>query len=85
MEKKHILYLVIISFLLCNSIAFLDEGIHGFEYLTHASDWVALLIYTTIFLILPLIIYSASENNNKRFYFALSGFVLPLILIILLI
>jgi hypothetical protein len=83
MEKKQVLSLVAVSFLLCNIIAFLDEGIQSFNYLTHLGDWIALVLYTLIFLILPLIIFYRSIKRANRFYLALLGFILPLGIIVL--
>jgi hypothetical protein len=84
MERKYILLLVLISFLLTNVVAYLDEGLHSFEYLNHGSDWVALLVYTIIFLIIPLILFFGIRKSYKgRFTFSLFGFV-PTVMLILL-
>ena len=84
MERKYILLLVLISFLLTNVVAYLDEGLHSFDYLNHGSDWVALFIYTTVFLIIPLLLFfGVRKKLDRRFLFSLFGF-LPTVMLILL-
>ena len=84
MERTYIYGLVIISFVLTNFVAFLDEGIRNFEYLTRISDWVALILYTTVFLILPLLIFFlVKKNAKKRFVVSLLGFTPGILLIAL--
>ena len=82
MLRKQLLGLIIISFVITNVVAFLDEGIRTFDYLTRIGDWIALLIYTVLFLILPLIIFYIMKDNRRRFYGALIGFVPTLFLIL---
>ncbi|OUR91656.1 hypothetical protein A9Q87_10145 [Flavobacteriales bacterium 34_180_T64] len=82
MERTYVIKLVVISFLLTNSVAFLDEGIRTFDYLKHIGDWIALLIYTLLFSILPILIFFMSKKNFKdRFYWSLLGFI-PVALLI---
>jgi len=82
MEKKFVLFLLIIAFLLCNCVAYLDEGIRTFDYLKSPGDWVALVIYTKLFSILPFVIFFLSKGKErKRFYFAFLGFIPVLLLI----
>lgn len=84
MVRKYILGLAIISFLLTNVVAYLDEGLRSFDYLRHAGDWIALILYTTIFLIIPLLLFFGNKRSYKdRFAFSLFGFV-PTIMLILL-
>ncbi|MCK7589341.1 hypothetical protein M0G43_02020 [Subsaxibacter sp. CAU 1640] len=85
MEWKYTGYIVLISFLLTNCIAYLDEGIRTFDYLMRLSDWVALFIYTALFLLLPFAIFFISKSNIKwRFSKALLGFAPAIILIMLM-
>jgi len=85
MERKYVFGLVLISFILTNLVAFLDEGIHSFEYLMHAGDWVALIIYTILFLIIPFLIFFLYKKNLKiRFLVSILGFTPAILLIILL-
>ena len=64
-------------------VAYLDEGIRNFEYLKSPGDWVALGIYTVLFLIVPLCIYAFSKTQTKRkFQLSLFGF-LPALLLVL--
>ena len=84
MQKKHILILVFLSFLITNAIAYLDEGIRTFEYLKSLGDWSALGIYTALFLIIPLSINALFKADIKRkFYISLFGFIPPIFLILL--
>lgn len=84
MKGKYVCALIFISFILTNIIAFLDEGIRSFEYLNHAGDWVSLVIYTLLFLIIPFLIFLLTKKNLKRrFLFSLYGFT-PIILLIML-
>ncbi len=82
MLRKQLLCLIVISFIITNIVAFLDEGIRTFDYLTRIGDWIALLIYTVLFLILPMIIFFMIKDENRRFYGALIGFV-PTVFLIL--
>ncbi|WP_353777392.1 hypothetical protein [Winogradskyella sp. 3972H.M.0a.05] len=82
MERRQLILLVIISFLLCNVVAYLDEGIRTFEYLTMPGDWIALIIYTIVFMILPLILFLSFRKSKLKFRIALVGFA-PVILLIL--
>lgn len=82
MLRKQLLGLIVISFIITNVVAFLDEGIRTFDYLTRIGDWIALLIYTVLFLILPMIIFFMIKDKSKRFYGALIGFV-PTVFLIL--
>ena len=82
MEKKFILFLIVIAFLLCNCIAYLDEGIRTFDYLKSPGDWVALVIYTVLFSVLPFVLLFLSKGKEqKRFNYALLGFIPVLLLI----
>lgn len=84
MEKKYAFYLIIISFILCNAVAFLDEGLYSFNYLTQLADWAALAMYTCIFLILPVTILLSTKKEPKQgFYASLFGFA-PILLLILI-
>ena len=84
MMRKYILLLVLISFVLTNIVAFLDEGIRTFVYLSRLSDWVALILYTTVFLILPLLIFLLVKKKAKRrFVVSLLGFTPGILLIVL--
>jgi len=84
MERKYILLLVLISFLLTNLVAYLDEGLRDFDYLKHLGDWVALIVYTAGFLIIPLLLFFIRTKKLKeRFAFSLLGFA-PTIMLILL-
>ncbi len=84
MKYKYPLLLLFVSFLLTNIIAFLDEGIRTFEYLNRAGDWVALIIYSILFLIIPLLIFFLMKKTLKeRFLFSLLGFI-PAVFLILL-
>ena len=83
MKGRHILLLFGVSFLLTNVVAYLDEGIRTFEYLTRLGDWIALVMYTTFFSLLPLVILYLSKGGVKRrFSLALLGF-LPVVVLIL--
>jgi hypothetical protein len=66
-----------------NILAFLDEGVRTFNYLTHFGDWIALVLYTILFLILPLILYVVFRKSKKRLLIALIGFTPVLFLIII--
>ncbi len=82
MDKRYIFSLILISFLLCNVVAYLDEGIHTFYYLTQGGDWSALIIYTALFTVLPITIYSFIKGSfKKRFLFSIIGFA-PILLLI---
>ncbi|MCB0382547.1 MAG: hypothetical protein KDD05_04405 [Psychroserpens sp.] len=82
--RGKIVLLVIISFILTNVVAFLDEGIQTFDYLNHVADWFALILYTILFLIFPLVIFYRTKYSVKRkFEYALLGFI-PVVLLILL-
>jgi hypothetical protein len=84
MRHNYIFALFIISFLLTNVVAYLDEGIRTFDYLTHLGDWIALIIYSILFLAFPLLIFFLVKKNEKtRFKSSLLGFA-PVILLILL-
>ncbi len=84
MQKKHILALFVISFLITNGVAYLDEGIRSFDYLISSGDWIALGIYTLLFLIVPVSIYTLSKRPNKnKFLLSLFGFTPPILLIAL--
>lgn len=84
MERKYLFSLIFISFFLTNLIAFLDEGVRSFEYLTQPGDWVALVIYTVLFLIIPfLIFFFIKKNLKKRFLLSLFGFTPTIVLILL--
>ncbi|MEO1032259.1 MAG: hypothetical protein AAFX55_12680 [Bacteroidota bacterium] len=82
MFRKRLLGLLLMSFLITNVIAFLDEGIRTFDYLMRIGDWMALLIYTLLFLIMPLIIFFRVKDNKNRFTMALIGFLPALFLIL---
>lgn len=85
MELKYSLSLVFISCILTNTIAFLDEGIRTFDYLLHFGDWIALLIYTFLFLIVPFSIFFLVKKSVKtRFLRALFGFGPAVFLILVL-
>jgi len=81
MERKQIIVLIVISFLLCNVVAFLDEGIKTFNYLTHLGDWITLIIYAIIFLIFPLILFYSYKISKFRFLISMIGFAPILFLI----
>ena len=82
MEKKHILMLLGISFLLCNCVAFLDEGRYSFHYLTQGGDWIALVVYTALFMVVPITLFTSAKKKIKtRFYRSLIGFS-PIVLLI---
>lgn len=66
MQRKYIFYLLSFSFLLTNIVAYLDEGIKTFDYLTRLGDWVALVIYTGLFSFLPIVILILSKGKEKR-------------------
>ena len=84
MHKRHIIILIAISFLITNAVAYLDEGIRTFEYLKSPGDWIALGIYTLLFLIIPFSIYALSKTPIKRkYHLSLLGFSPPLLLILL--
>ena len=84
MEKKYIFGLVLISFLLTNIVAYLDEGLYNFNYLSNGGDWFALIIYTIVFLVIPfLLFFGIRKKLNKRFEFSLLGFI-PTIMLILI-
>lgn len=84
MERKYIVWLIIISFLLTNAMAFLDEGLRSFEYLKHLGDWVALMLYTFAFLIIPILLfYGINKSYKNKFVFSLFGFVPTLMLILI--
>ncbi len=84
MEQKYIIGLVVISFILTNAVAYLDEGLRNFDYLNHLGDWIALIMYTTAFLVIPLLLFfGVRKKLNNRFAFSLFGFV-PTVLLILL-
>jgi hypothetical protein len=83
LDKKNIYILILISFLTTNILAFLDEGVRSFRYLTHFGDWIALLLYTILFLILPLILNVVFRKSKKRLLIALIGFSPALFLIII--
>ena len=83
LDIKNILKLIFISFLITNILAFLDEGVRSFNYLTHFGDWIALGLYTILFLILPLILYAVFRKSKKRFLIAIVGFSPALLLIII--
>ncbi len=83
MERKFTLLLLLISFALTNVVAYLDEGIRNFEYLTQLGDWIALIMYTVGFLILPLLIFLLlKKGDRKRFSYSLLGFA-PMIMLII--
>ncbi len=81
MEHKQVLALTIISFLLCNAVAYFDEGLNSFNYLTHGGDWVALFMYTVLFLVLPLILFFSFKKSKLRLPIALIGFA-PVVLLL---
>ena len=84
MQRKCVFGLILISFILTNFVAFLDEGVHTFEYLSRSGDGVALVIYTIVFLIIPLLIFFLVKVNLKRrFLYALFGFTPPILLMLL--
>ena len=83
LDRKNIYILIFISFLITNILAFLDEGVRTFNYLTHLGDWIALLSYTILFLILPLILYIVFRKSKKRLLIAFIGFSPALLLIII--
>ena len=83
LDKKNIYILILISFLTTNIIAFLDEGLRTFNYLTHLGDWIALVLYTILFVILPLVLYVVFRKSKKRLLIALIGFLPALLLIII--
>lgn len=86
MERKYVFGLILISFILTNMAAFLDEGIRSFEYLTYGGDWIALVIYTILFLIIPFLIFFLNKKNLKtRFLVSIIGFTPAILLITLLI
>lgn len=75
MEKTYVLWLVVISFFLTNIVAFLDEGLYSFKYLTRLGDWVAIIIYTALFLLIPFLIFFWIKKSEKvRFINSLFGF-----------
>jgi hypothetical protein len=64
------------SFILTNSIALLDEGIQSFKYFKHRGDWVALLVYTFLFLLLPLLIFFMGKKSlNLNFRISSSDYI----------
>jgi len=81
MKKQYIFILILISFALTNVIAYLDEGIRTFDYLTRIGDWIALIMYTFIFSVIPLVLFFAFRKSKSRFLIALSGFLPVLYLI----
>jgi len=84
MEKKYISILLGLSFLFCNCVAFLDEGRYSFNYMLQAGDWVAMLLYTALFMVVPLALFISIKKSMKtRFYLSLWGFS-PIIIFILL-
>ncbi len=83
MERKPLIVLVLVSFLLCNAVAYFDEGLRSFNYLTQGGDWIALLIYTLLFLIAPLILFYSYKRSKQRLPIALLGFT-PVVILILL-
>ena len=84
MVKKYIIILVAISFLLTNCIAFLDEGIRTFDYLKHAGDWIALFIYTILFVLIPFFIFFLRKEKPKtKFIISLAGFSPVLVFILI--
>ena len=82
MYRNQLIGLTLISFLITNSIAFLDEGIRTFDYLSNPGDWIALLIYTLLFLIIPLLLFFNAKHKKHRFKMALLGFLPTLFLIL---
>ncbi len=86
MGKKYIFRLLGISFLLCNAVAFLDEGLYSLHYLTQPDGWGALIIYTVIFMLVPITLFiSIKKNVQLRFYISLLGFLPVMILILYMI
>ena len=84
MHKKHITELITISFIITNVVAYLDEGIRTFEYLKPPGDWIALLVYTILFLLIPFLFFFINKRKLKtRFMASLLGFT-PVFLLILL-
>lgn len=84
MERNYVLRLVLISFVLTNIVAYLDEGIRTFDYLSQPGDWIALIIYSILFLIVPLLMFFLIKMNPKqRFTYSLFGFLPPFLLILL--
>jgi len=65
-ESKKYLCIDFCWFLATNILAFLDEGVRTFYYLTHIGDWIALVFYTILFLILPLILYFVYRKIKKE-------------------
>ena len=74
----------LVAFAMVNTVAYFDEGIRSFKYLTVPGDWVALIIYTILFSILPLILYySQKKEAETRLLVALLGFI-PVTFLIML-
>lgn len=82
-NKQDYVILILISFIITNIVAYLDEGIRTFDYLTRLGDWIALIIYTFIFLIIPLLLYLIFNKNKYKLYVATLGFLAPIIVFIL--
>ena len=84
MTRKYVLFIFLLSFLITNVIAFLDEGIRTFNYLFQTGDWIALIIYTHLFSFLPLLLLILNKKNTRhRFLISLLGFIPPIYIILI--
>jgi hypothetical protein len=84
MTRKYVLFIFLLSFLITNVIAFLDEGIRTFNYLFQTGDWIALIIYTLLFSFLPLLLLILNKKNTRhRFLISLLGFIPPIYIILI--
>lgn len=84
MEQKFVVLLIVISFFLTNVVAYLDEGLRDFDYLRHLGDWITLIIYSIVFLVIPLLLFFGVRKNHKhRLALSLFGFA-PTVMLILL-
>lgn len=85
MERKQLIILLVISFLLCNVMAFLDEGIRTFDYLFQSVDWIVLIVYSALVSVFPILFYLNLKKHKHRFPVSLIGFAPIVFLIIVLI
>ena len=82
MEKKYIIALCVISFLLVNGVGYFDEGTRNFNYLAEPGEWVIILMFTGLGVVLPLTLFVMLKKKIKtRFYRSLIGFS-PVVLLI---
>ena len=82
MERKQLILLILISFLLCNVGAFFDEGIRTFNYLFQYGDWIALIVYSALFSVFPVLFYLNLKKHKDRFPVSLIGFA-PIVFLII--